>query len=274
VRLGEAALRRAPALPGGAAARRPHLPLAAGALLLAGALLFPLYGFGLAWLFLWPLSEGAVALLGGAGAPTPLQSWRGGDRARLPLLLALGLLLGLLWESLNWKCARGWVYTVPFFEERKLFEMPLPGYLGYLPFACEAAAMVALLDRLQRRLSRAAALGALAALLALHVLLEATAFPRSTLSTSPAVSLRAMAAEECPKVPRPRRCELARLALVARLGARNAERLGQAGVLTVENLAAIEPARLQRRLDALFPGESPPPAVVRLWTRAAQSEVR
>jgi len=49
-------------------------------------------------------------------------------------LFMLGLPLGLLWESLNWRCARGWFYTVPFFERPRLFEMPLPGYLGYLPF--------------------------------------------------------------------------------------------------------------------------------------------
>jgi hypothetical protein len=163
---------------------RPALPLLLlGVALLALALAFPRFAFPLAWLFLWPLCEAALRALPFApGAPSPLQSWEQGDRARLLRLCALGLLLGLLWESLNWRCARGWVYTVPFFEHGKLFEMPLPGYAGYLPFALECAAALALLDRVRGLISRRAALGALAGLLLLHLLLEATAFPRSTLS--------------------------------------------------------------------------------------------
>jgi hypothetical protein len=107
--------------------------LAAGAALLALALAAPRYAFPLAWIFLWPI----CAALANVFIP-----WR---------VMALGLPLGLVWEALNWKCARGWFYTVPFFEHPKLFEMPLPGYLGYLPFALEAAAALALLDRLRRR---------------------------------------------------------------------------------------------------------------------------
>src|SRR5439155_9513539 len=85
---------------------------------------------------------------------------------RVPLKLApLGLVLGLLWESLNWGCPRGWIYTVPHFEHPKLFEMPLPGYLGYLPFMLEALAALALLDKLRPRLNGPLAL---AAVLALH----------------------------------------------------------------------------------------------------------
>ena len=30
-----------------------------------------------------------------------------------------------------------WIYHVPWASEPKLFEMPLLGYLGYLPFALE-----------------------------------------------------------------------------------------------------------------------------------------
>ncbi len=189
VRLGEAVLRarsEGPRATGGADPRSASRPLLVGAILLALALAFPRYAFGLAWLFLWPVCEGLVAWLPSAGAaPTPLQSARAGDRARVPRLLALGLLLGLVWESLNAGCVRGWVYTVPFFERPKLFEMPLPGYLGYLPFALECAAGLALLDRLAQRLSRRTALVALGTLFALHLALEASAFPKSTLSTSP-----------------------------------------------------------------------------------------
>jgi len=114
------------------------------------ALAFPRYAFPLAWIFLWPICEAF------AGVRIPAR------------VIALGLPLGLLWESLNWRCARGWVYTVPFFDHPKLFEMPLPGYLGYLPFAMECAAALALLDRLRPHLRGARGGLALLAVLIFH----------------------------------------------------------------------------------------------------------
>ena len=34
-----------------------------------------------------------------------------------------------------------WYYTVPFFNFGKIFEMPILGYLGYIPFAWELYAL-------------------------------------------------------------------------------------------------------------------------------------
>jgi hypothetical protein len=34
-----------------------------------------------------------------------------------------------------------WTYTVPYFGETKIFEMPVLGYLGFPPFAIECWAM-------------------------------------------------------------------------------------------------------------------------------------
>jgi hypothetical protein len=130
--------------------------------------------------------------------------------------------------------------------------MPLPGYLGYLLFALEGAAVLALLDRLRALWPRRGALGALGALLVAHVALEVTAFPRSTLSHSPLA---------LPGDPP----ELRRLARVAHLGRANAEKLRRAGVASVEDLAAADPARL--------PAIAPQP-VLRLWKRAAERELR
>jgi len=131
------------------APRRPW-KAAAGAVMLLLALAFPRYAFPLAWIFLWPI----CATLAGVRVP-----WRA---------MALGLPLGLLWESLNWRCARGWFYTVPFFEKPRLFEMPLPGYLGYLPFALECLAALALLDRLRPRLRGARGAAAFLLVLCFH----------------------------------------------------------------------------------------------------------
>jgi hypothetical protein len=123
---------------------------AAGVAMLVLALAFPRIAFPLAWIFLWPICEAA------AGMKIPLR------------VAVLGLPLGFLWEALNWRCARGWVYTVPFFAHPKLFEMPLPGYLGYLPFSMECAAALALLDRLRPRLRGARGGVALLGVLLLH----------------------------------------------------------------------------------------------------------
>ena len=161
------------------APRRPALLLAAGLLMLGLALAFPSEAFPLAWLFLWPLCEAACCLLPARVLASPLE-------ARVFVRTALvGLPLGLLWESLNWQCARGWVYTVPHFERWKLFEMPLPGYLGYLPFLLEAAAALALLDRLLPQLRGGRGAGAIAAVLALHLCADQLARRQTVLSFAP-----------------------------------------------------------------------------------------
>lgn len=52
-----------------------------------------------------------------------------------------GLICGLIWEAWNVFSTARWVYTFPMFQNWKLFEMPLPGFLGFIPFAWEASAM-------------------------------------------------------------------------------------------------------------------------------------
>lgn len=147
--------------------------------MLALALAFPRWAFPLAWLFLWPLCEVGAGLLPKRTLSTPLE-------ARVFLRIAvLGLPLGLLWESLNWQCERGWVYTVPHFESWKLFEMPLPGYLGYLPFLLEASAALALLDRLRPYLRGLRGAAALCGVLALHAAADQLARRQTVVSFAP-----------------------------------------------------------------------------------------
>lgn len=54
-----------------------------------------------------------------------------GRPGRIVRLLAAGLAVGLAWETLNFAAGARWIYTVPGLEGAKLFEMPLPGYLGF-----------------------------------------------------------------------------------------------------------------------------------------------
>lgn len=71
------------------------------------------------------------------GRPSLLAQLEQGSVQKLLSLFAAGLTCGLLWEFWNYWAGTKWVYTVPFFSEPKLFEMPLFGYLGFLPFAAE-----------------------------------------------------------------------------------------------------------------------------------------
>lgn len=58
------------------------------------------------------------------------------------LALMLGTLIcGFFWEFWNYYGYPRWVYHVPPFEFLYIFEMPLLGYGGYLPFGLELFAM-------------------------------------------------------------------------------------------------------------------------------------
>jgi hypothetical protein len=56
--------------------------------------------------------------------------------------LFLGVLIcGFFWEMWNYFSFPKWVYTVPWGNFAHLFEMPLLGYGGYLPFSLELVAV-------------------------------------------------------------------------------------------------------------------------------------
>jgi hypothetical protein len=60
-----------------------------------------------------------------------------GSWTRIVRLLAGGAGIGLLWEGYNRLAGARWIYTVPGLEHLKLFEMPLPGFLGFPVFALD-----------------------------------------------------------------------------------------------------------------------------------------
>ena len=74
-------------------------------------------------------------------------------RATIPAALASGF----LWELLNYWSTTKWHYTIhP--EWPKLFEMPLAGYLGFVPFAFSTLAVSVVLQRLKPRAATVLAL--------------------------------------------------------------------------------------------------------------------
>jgi hypothetical protein len=75
------------------------------------------------------------------GSPSITGDLVRGDWRRLCSLLAGGFLCGLLWEFWNYWALSKWTYTVPYFGNIKIFEMPVLGYLGFPPFAVECWVM-------------------------------------------------------------------------------------------------------------------------------------
>ncbi len=109
---------------------------AAGFLCLALPLLFPTYFFPLIWLALVLILEPIHYRHNSDGF---LRQFEAGDYGPFLRLLLAGLIAGLLWEFFNFWARAKWIYTVPFFDELKLFEMPLAGFLGFPPFAVGCA---------------------------------------------------------------------------------------------------------------------------------------
>ncbi|MBW1985837.1 MAG: hypothetical protein JRI50_01195 [Deltaproteobacteria bacterium] len=109
-----------------------------GAFCLVWPLILPRYGFPLVWLGFIFLLEPFCHLGGGKSL---VGLWAQGERRELLLLLSAGLICGFLWELWNYWAISKWVYTLPFFNWGRVFEMPILGYLGFPPFAVECAVM-------------------------------------------------------------------------------------------------------------------------------------
>ena len=63
-------------------------------------------------------------------------------RLHVPAITLLsGIVLGILWEFWNYWAVIKWTYNIPYLGFLKVFEMPILGYLGYLPFALSLYAM-------------------------------------------------------------------------------------------------------------------------------------
>lgn len=139
----EAAARRPPAPHGydesflGSPGTRVSLILFGGLCLVLPLVAMPAvapYLFGLVWIgFVFLLEPINTSLHRWA----PFLSWSRGERGRFVTLLAGGLVCGVLWEFWNYWAGAKWIYVFPILQNAKLFEMPVPGFLGFPPFAVE-----------------------------------------------------------------------------------------------------------------------------------------
>lgn len=106
-------------------------------------LLFPQYCFPLVWISPALIIDGYNYQ---KGFMSFMREREEGFAGNLFATLLSGLICGILWETWNFWSISKWIYTVPFFEDLKIFEMPLPGYLGFPFFAVGTMAFVNLLQ--------------------------------------------------------------------------------------------------------------------------------
>jgi len=116
-----------------------------GAAMVAGALLVPRQLFPFVWLGFFFLLDPLNALRGDKSIAAEVAERRWDT---VVVLFAAGLTCGVFWEMWNINSMPKWVYEVPYVGFAKVFEMPILGYGGYLPFALEVYAAYHLLHRL------------------------------------------------------------------------------------------------------------------------------
>lgn len=129
-----------------APAKRMLIAIAAlGLAMFVASLVFSDVAFPLVWtgffLFIDPLN----ALTGGKSITAQIAE---GSWDTVLILFMAGITCGFFWEMWNYWSSPKWIYAIPYVGHLKVFEMPLLGYGGYLPFALEIYAFYHLLHTL------------------------------------------------------------------------------------------------------------------------------
>lgn len=104
--------------------------------------------FPLVWLCLWFLLEPVNYWLGN---PTLIKVISGRHWTSLWSWMMAGLTAGILWEFWNFWSGSHWEYSIPYLNFGKIFQMPVFGYGGFIPFALEIFAVVQLISYVRER---------------------------------------------------------------------------------------------------------------------------
>jgi hypothetical protein len=110
----------------------------AGLVMLALTLAWPRFFFPFVWLSVFFILEPINHRLGNR---TLLEHTAGGDWRPIVSLWIGVLVCGFFWEFWNFWSFPKWIYDVPYVGFGRIFEMPVLGYGGYLPFALEVFAL-------------------------------------------------------------------------------------------------------------------------------------
>jgi hypothetical protein len=262
--------------------------------LLAAVLVFPRYLYSLTWGAVWLIAE--PLLYRRDPAHSLFADIAGGSWGRIARLMAAGLFAGVVWESFNAMARGRWIYTVPFLERLKIFEMPLIGFLGFPFFALEVWSLYRLLapHTTRRTLVGSAAFVLLVLIGIDHWTVSSTTpalrdLPGVTngvvarlrgagwetvfrVAQSPVAEL-AYRANLSPRDARAVR-DAARLVTLRGIGTAHAAVLIGGGVESVEALAGSDPDSVWNMVRGGGGGARPTPAEVRVWVRAAQRQAR
>jgi hypothetical protein len=114
----------------------------AGAVMLALTLMWPKVFYPFVWTSLVFLLEPVNYWLGRRHF---LQDLERGDWRRVASLALGAVICGFFWEMWNYYSYPKWIYHTPGAQFLHIFEMPLLGYGGYIPFALELYALKNLL---------------------------------------------------------------------------------------------------------------------------------
>jgi len=120
------------------------LLLALAAPSLAGISIYPDYLFPMLWLAPFLVITGVQAIY---GEDTVFRDLPNGDWRLVWLPALAALICGFFWEMWNFKSLAHWQYSVPYVQRFHIFEMPILGYGGYLPFGLECMVVSRMLDR-------------------------------------------------------------------------------------------------------------------------------
>jgi hypothetical protein len=113
--------------------------------------IWPTYLFPLVWVSPLLVITALQAILGERTIFTGLKE---GDWRRIWLPALAGLACGFFWELWNSQSLAHWEYAVPYVHRFQIFEMPLLGYAGYLPFGMECVVVAQLLSNQQKVMER------------------------------------------------------------------------------------------------------------------------
>jgi len=134
--------------------RSSPLFVVVGLLLTVAPLIWPRYFFPAVWM-------GPIFLLDPLLEKTGIRSLSleisSGNRRRIWSLMLGGFACGLIWEFWNFWAGSKWIYSVPFFGNLKIFEMPVLGFLGFPPFALECWILYHLLKAIPQHMDSRAA---------------------------------------------------------------------------------------------------------------------
>jgi hypothetical protein len=75
------------------------------------------------------------------GRRSLLRGLEQGETSQLTAYLYSGFVCGVLWEFWNYWAGAKWLYIFPMWQNWKVFEMPVPGFSGFPPFALECLVM-------------------------------------------------------------------------------------------------------------------------------------